>query len=447
MRTNPISPQADVLPAGTSARPASSDVSGPSFNQFLNKEIASPKNTSGNSSNQNNVNNNNSNVSNNSGNDTNNQVDNKAADKPAQADAGSKTDKPKESTDKESDGDTDQKAAAAVGDQTSGAQLIALVENLGKLALDKTPSSDTLDGKKVDLSAIAAAGKSAIAGQSMQLASAKADTAADGKALTSKDAGIKIDADLAGTKPVDGQLLQSTAPEDADAAKARDAAALGKATDARDTAKDTLQQIRSPVETGAGAGQKLEAAQELAASKTLIQDSAAAVTPVQQTFTQQLAATAAQGSTAAAEHLAPRVGAPGWDQAVGQKIVWMVAGGKQTAELTLNPPDLGPMQVVLSVNNDKASATFVTAQPEVREALESALPKLRQMMNDSGVQLSGFSVSTQSSNQGGQFAGNNSSGSPRFTHSLPDADTGPLTSMVSATSSRASKLGMVDTFA
>jgi len=178
-----------------------------------------------------------------------------------------------------------------------------------------------------------------------------------------------------------------------------------------------------------------------------MQDNAVGAAPVQQTFAQQLAATATQGNTAASDHLAPRVGASGWDQAVGQKVVWMVAGGKQTAELTLNPPDLGPMQVVLSVNNDKASATFVTAQPDVKDALEAALPKLRQMMSDAGVQLSGFSVSTQSSNQGSQFAGNNPSGSHGFSHSLPDTDSGALPAMVGSTSSRAAKLGMVDTFA
>ncbi|MEN3367583.1 MAG: flagellar hook-length control protein FliK, partial [Burkholderiales bacterium] len=43
-------------------------------------------------------------------------------------------------------------------------------------------------------------------------------------------------------------------------------------------------------------------------------------------------------TAAAADKIAPRVGSNGWDQAVAQKVVWMVAGEQQSASLTLNPP-------------------------------------------------------------------------------------------------------------
>ena len=69
----------------------------------------------------------------------------------------------------------------------------------------------------------------------------------------------------------------------------------------------------------------------------------------------------------AADRIAARVGTPAWDNQVGQKIVWMVAGKEQSATLTLNPPDMGPMQVVLSVTNDQASVTF-SAQPSRKYA-------------------------------------------------------------------------------
>ena len=135
----------------------------------------------------------------------------------------------------------------------------------------------------------------------------------------------------------------------------------------------------------------------------------AEVSPSAQNYAQQVSVNNAQINAAVeVEHIAPRVGTPAWNQSVGQKIVWMVAGGQQTAELTLNPPDLGPMQVVLSVNNDQANATFISAHPDVRDALESAMPKLRQMMSDAGVQLSGFSVKSESSNPGAQFSGDRS---------------------------------------
>jgi len=77
------------------------------------------------------------------------------------------------------------------------------------------------------------------------------------------------------------------------------------------------------------------------------------------------------------QHLSPKLGTSAWDQALAQKINWMIAGEEQTAEMTLNPPDLGPMQIVLNVNNDHANASFVSSNPDVRLALEAAMPKLK----------------------------------------------------------------------
>jgi flagellar hook-length control protein FliK len=85
--------------------------------------------------------------------------------------------------------------------------------------------------------------------------------------------------------------------------------------------------------------------------------------------------------------LAPRVGTTAWDNALGQKVVWMASGAQQSASLTLNPPDLGPVQVVINVSNASADATFTAAQPEVRQALEAALPRLKEMLSEAGISL------------------------------------------------------------
>lgn len=97
-------------------------------------------------------------------------------------------------------------------------------------------------------------------------------------------------------------------------------------------------------------------------------------------------------AAAAADALTARVGTHQWENQVGQKIVYMVGSEEQTANLTLNPPDLGPMQVVLSISNDQASVTFSSNQLEVRQALENALPRLREMMSESGIALGNASV-------------------------------------------------------
>src|SRR5206468_5652092 len=108
--------------------------------------------------------------------------------------------------------------------------------------------------------------------------------------------------------------------------------------------------------------------------------------------TQPAALEAAQAAAGASEQLSAQVGTDAWENQVGQKVVYMIGNEEQTASLTLNPPDLGPLQVVLSVTNDQASVTFSSNQQEVRDALENALPRLREMMSENGISLGNASV-------------------------------------------------------
>ncbi|MHB8847940.1 MAG: flagellar hook-length control protein FliK [Burkholderiales bacterium] len=113
-----------------------------------------------------------------------------------------------------------------------------------------------------------------------------------------------------------------------------------------------------------------------------------------------MATIAQTSSLPATSGLAPSVGTAAWNQALGEKVVWMSgASGEQTASLSLNPPDLGPLQIVLNVNNNQANATFIAAQPEVRLAIEAALPKLHEMMNNAGIQLGQTNVRSDTSSQ------------------------------------------------
>ena len=121
------------------------------------------------------------------------------------------------------------------------------------------------------------------------------------------------------------------------------------------------------------------------------------IQPPQQTSNVAAQAATAQGT----EHIAPRVGTSAWDQAIAQGVVRMVNADQQTAELTLNPPDLGPLKVVLNVSNAQADATFSAAQPEVRQALEAAMPKLRDMLSEAGIQLNQANVNSGAANQNG----------------------------------------------
>lgn len=81
------------------------------------------------------------------------------------------------------------------------------------------------------------------------------------------------------------------------------------------------------------------------------------------------------------------VGHPQWGQEVGDKVAWMVGKQESRAELVLNPPQMGRIEVSITLTGDQASAAFNTSNPAVREALESALPRLREVLADAGVRL------------------------------------------------------------
>ncbi|EUJ10726.1 flagellar hook-length control protein [Methylophilaceae bacterium 11] len=104
-------------------------------------------------------------------------------------------------------------------------------------------------------------------------------------------------------------------------------------------------------------------------------------------------------SVAAASEIPTPFGRPEWSQAVNQKVVWMVGAGDQSATLTLNPPDLGPLQVVIQVENDQVDTTFISDNPEVRQALQDGMNMLRDKMQDSGMQLGNAQVSSQAQSQ------------------------------------------------
>ncbi len=94
-------------------------------------------------------------------------------------------------------------------------------------------------------------------------------------------------------------------------------------------------------------------------------------------------------------HLEQPVGTSAWRDAVGHQVTWMVEHQVSRAELRLHPAHLGPIEVSVTVNNDEVSVSFQASHPATREALESSLPRLRELLGDSGLSLGQASVSQQ----------------------------------------------------
>ncbi len=143
--------------------------------------------------------------------------------------------------------------------------------------------------------------------------------------------------------------------------------------------------------------------------------------------------------------LHPRVDSGGWSDALGQRVLWMVTQQQQTAELSLNPPDLGPLHVVLSIDNDQASVMFMSHNADVRQTLEGALPRLRELMADSGISLGSTTVSADNAQQRGwadESGSGDHNGAPRIRGggaSGPSASSSPATTIGGR--------GLVDIFA
>ena len=100
-------------------------------------------------------------------------------------------------------------------------------------------------------------------------------------------------------------------------------------------------------------------------------------------------------------------------QQLGEKIRWMVNARNTMAEIRLDPPELGSMQVRVNVAGDAASVSFVVQSQQAKEALADAMPKLRDMLSQQGIELGDAQVRKDNSSgqdNGQQLAGDSHQG-------------------------------------
>ncbi|AWH37108.1 flagellar hook-length control protein FliK [Stenotrophomonas sp. ZAC14D1_NAIMI4_6] len=96
----------------------------------------------------------------------------------------------------------------------------------------------------------------------------------------------------------------------------------------------------------------------------------------------------------------PTLGDDGFDQAIGARLGWLADQKIGHAHIRLNPEDLGPVDVRLQMNGDKVHASFSSPHVDVRQALESSLPRLRELLGEQGFQLAHADVGHQNSGDG-----------------------------------------------
>jgi len=177
------------------------------------------------------------------------------------------------------------------------------------------------------------------------------------------------------------------------------------AAQTQDTATGTATAIPSPA-AAAAANLAAAAAADAPAAPMTKQEAAALLAEGADVRTAGLPAAPghiAPVATAQAEAASRSVDTPvgnrGWDAEVGNHLVWMSGSQTSRAELVLTPPQMGKIEISLTMSGDHATASFVSANPEVRAAIQDAMPRLREILADAGVTLGQTQVGAESSRQ------------------------------------------------
>jgi flagellar hook-length control protein FliK len=142
----------------------------------------------------------------------------------------------------------------------------------------------------------------------------------------------------------------------------------------------------------------------------------------------------ASGSSGTAAHALapPSQAAPGapvdtrlptWHEAFASRVQWLVDHVVGEAHIKLNPPELGAVDVKISLVDDQTFVQLTTATTAARDELSQSLPRLRELLAGSGLELGGASV--QSGRDGQQSAyGQGASAGSREPHWLASFSTG-----------------------
>jgi len=105
-------------------------------------------------------------------------------------------------------------------------------------------------------------------------------------------------------------------------------------------------------------------------------------------------------ATVPGQALSPQAG--NFSEAVVDKVMWMSSQNLKTADIQMDPPQLGKLEVRIDMTQDQTQVTFASPHADVREALDNGSQRLRELFAQQGMNLSNVNVSDQSSGQAWQ---------------------------------------------
>jgi len=147
--------------------------------------------------------------------------------------------------------------------------------------------------------------------------------------------------------------------------------------------------------------------------------------------------TAADAAPAPTLRIHASVEGSDFPQGLSERVSWMVGNGLNGARLQVNPPQLGPIELRISVQGDHAQVWMTTHSAVTRDALESSSPKLREMLGAQGFGQVSVDISQRSFQDRSAYT-------PRYEPASADrnAVAAPAVSSTTATPPRTSLSGL-----
>jgi flagellar hook-length control protein FliK len=151
------------------------------------------------------------------------------------------------------------------------------------------------------------------------------------------------------------------------------------------------------------------------------------------------------------EPLQQPIGTPAWNDGVADRVMWMAKYDLQTAELHLNPADLGPIEITLTLSGDdktQAAVQFSAAHASTRDAIETALPRLREMLQENGITLGQAGVDANNSHAADGGSDRSAGNGHAAGRGRGEASGTAASAVIPApAATRGRGIGLVDTFA
>lgn len=90
---------------------------------------------------------------------------------------------------------------------------------------------------------------------------------------------------------------------------------------------------------------------------------------------------------------------------VQQQVGMMLARNLKSIDIRLDPPELGSIKIKMQLNGEQAAVSFIVSNQQAKDALDNAMPKLKEMLEQQGMELADSDVKHEQSGQGGAEAG------------------------------------------